>query len=117
MYLTTKRNLQTVALNQSAKPVRLPKIRNLFLSLQKHLTEVKFLSLQKLNLGDTVSRDRDSSKKEQDIARGLSFLQEKKSKLQQADNGTKLINLGHSKWEKIAPQISTDLEGINAIPL
>lgn len=40
----------------------------------------------------------------------------KKSKLSQSDNGTEHINLGHFKYEKIAPYISTAFEGINAKP-
>lgn len=60
--------------------------------------------------------EKGQQQKEQDIAKGLSFLQGKKKKhLQQEDHSTRLINLGHLKWEKIIPHISTALEGISAI--
>ena len=62
-----------------------------------------------LETGTTVRRNR--------ILKGdHHFYRKKRVNFSKADHFTKLINLGHSKWVKIAPQISADLEGIIATP-
>lgn len=62
-----------------------------------------------------VSRDRQeqgwTGSCKENIASG-----EQESKLKQADTDSKLINMGHWKWKKIAPCIWTVLWALYVIP-